>query len=106
MLPEINVRDLSAKLKGPNPPLIVDVRQPDEYQFCRIEGALLRPLNEIGQWSKELDPEQEIVLQCHTGVRSAQAVVYLRSRGFKHVFNLRGGIDAWSVQVDPTVRRY
>lgn len=106
MLPEISPRELSEKLKAPNPPLLVDVRQPNEFQYCRIEGAMLKPLPQIGQWSAELDPEQEIVLQCHTGVRSAQAVMFLRQRGFKRVVNLRGGIEAWSLQVDPSVPRY
>jgi adenylyltransferase/sulfurtransferase len=106
MLPEISARDLADKLKSPNPPLVVDVREPHEFAYCRIPGAQLKPLAQIGAWATELDPTAEIVLQCHSGVRSAHATLYLRRLGFKNVHNLRGGIDAWSLQVDPTVPRY
>jgi len=106
MLPEITVVELDEKLKSPNPPLLIDVREPDEYEFCRIEGAQLKPLGQIMEWAKELDPEAEIVCQCHTGRRSAQATQYLQSLGFKRVFNLKGGIDSWSLQIDPDVLRY
>src|SRR5688572_12274028 len=106
MVPEITVVELSEKLQGSQPPLLIDVREPDEYEFSRIEGAQLKPLGEIMEWAKELDPEAEIVCQCHTGRRSAQAAYYLQSLGFKRVFNLKGGIDAWSLQIDPDVPRY
>jgi rhodanese-related sulfurtransferase len=106
MVPEISPRELAEKLAAESPPHIIDVREPHEFRYCRIAGADLKPLGEIYTWARDLDPEAEIVLQCHTGVRSAQATAYLRSLGFKRVFNLRGGIDAWSAQVDPTVPRY
>jgi rhodanese-related sulfurtransferase len=106
MIPEMTVVELDEKLKGPNPPLLIDVREPDEYEFSRIEGAQLKPLGQIREWAKELDPDAEIVCQCHTGRRSAQAAFYLQSLGFKRVFNLKGGIDSWSLQIDPDVPRY
>jgi adenylyltransferase/sulfurtransferase len=106
MLPEITVKNLAEKLKGPNPPVLIDVREPHEHRFCRIEGAQLKPLGEIEAWAESLDPEAEIVLQCHTGVRSAHATLYLKQLGFKRVANLRGGIEAWSTEVDPDVPRY
>ena len=106
MVPEITAKQLAEKLKSPNPPLVVDVREPHEYRFCRIEGAELKPLGEIDDWADTLDRDAEIVLQCHSGVRSAQATMYLKQLGFKHVANLRGGIDAWSREVDPAVPRY
>ena len=106
MLPEITVKNLAEKLKGPNPPVLIDVREPHEHRFCRIEGAQLMPLGEIEAWAERLDPEAEIVLQCHTGVRSAHATLYLKQLGFKRVANLRGGIEAWSTEVDPDVPRY
>ena len=106
MVPEINPKELAEKLKGPNPPLLIDVRELHEYRFCRIEGAQLKPLGDIMDWAQELDKEAEVVLQCHSGIRSGQATAYLRSLGFKHVANLRGGIDAWSVMVDRAVPRY
>ena len=106
MVPEITPQTLKAKLQTEKPPLIIDVREPHEFRFCHIEGAQLKPLGDIEDWAQELDPEAEIVLQCHTGVRSAHATAYLKSLGFKQVTNLRGGIDAWSVAVDPEVPRY
>lgn len=106
MIPEVTPQQLAEKLKGPNPPLLIDVREPHEHAHCHIEGAQLKPLGGIMLWIRELDPEAEIVFQCHTGVRSAQAAGYARSLGFKHVFNLKGGIDAWSVMIDPEVPRY
>jgi rhodanese-related sulfurtransferase len=82
------------------------VREPDEYEYAHIQGAQLKPLGGIAQWSAEFDRAAEYVLQCHSGVRSRQAANYLQNLGFKRVSNLRGGIDAWSVLVDPTVPRY
>ncbi len=106
MLPEITPRELAAKLKSDRPPQLIDVREPYEHQYCRIEGAALRPLRQIGLWARELDPEAEIVLQCHTGQRSAMATMYLQRLGFQRVYNLSGGIDAWAEEVDPSVLRY
>jgi rhodanese-related sulfurtransferase len=106
MVPEINALELAQRLAAPNPPVLIDVREPNEYEFCRIEGALLKPLGDIKQWSAGLDREAEYVLQCHSGFRSGQAASYLQGLGFKHVFNLRGGIDGWSATVDPNVPRY
>ncbi len=106
MVPEINAPELAERLAAPDPPIVIDVREPDEYDYCRISGARLRPLGDIEVWEVELDPNAEYVFQCHTGVRSAQAAMYLQRRGFKRVYNLRGGIDAWSVFVDPKVPRY
>src|SRR5215475_13407402 len=106
MVPEINARELAQRLAEPNPPKLIDVREADEHDYCRIDGAVLRPLGDIETWADELDPGVEYVFHCHSGYRSAQAAMYLQSRGFKHVYNLRGGIDAWSVLVDSSVPRY
>lgn len=106
MIPEINAVELAQRLAQPSPPTLIDVREADEYAYCRIEGAQLKPLGEIEQWSGELDREAEYVLQCHSGGRSGHATGYLQHLGFKHVFNLRGGIDAWSRLVDPNIPRY
>jgi rhodanese-related sulfurtransferase len=106
MLPEITVRQLEDKLNSDQPPLLIDVRDADEFAFCRIEGAQHKPLAQIAQWAQELDRDAEIVLQCHVGGRSAQATQYLQRLGFTHVYNLKGGIDAWALQIDPDVERY
>lgn len=106
MVPEISVQELDARLRGPTPPLLIDVREPHEWAFCRIAGAQLRPMSQIRDWLGSLDPAAEIVFQCHSGVRSLQVAHYLQSQGFQRVYNLRGGIDAWSREVDPSVPRY
>jgi rhodanese-related sulfurtransferase len=85
---------------------ILDVREPWEYSMAKIEGSVLIPLGNLPQSLDKLDPEAEIVAHCHHGMRSADAVGFLHQQGFKNVKNLVGGIDAWSVQVDPGVARY
>jgi adenylyltransferase/sulfurtransferase len=90
-----------------NPDLVVlDVREPHEYEIARIEGARLMPLSELPGRLRELDGRAEIVTHCHHGLRSLRALEVLKGAGFAHVRSLRGGIDAWSVDVDPEVPRY
>ena len=85
---------------------LIDVREPSEFEIARIEGAKLIPLGEIPQRANELEREQTIIVHCHSGRRSAQAVQLLKQRGFADVYNLEGGIDAWSEFIDPTVPKY
>ncbi len=106
MVAEITVQELAEKLRSAAPPLVIDVREPHEHQYCRIAGAVLKPLGQIATWARDLDPAAEIVLQCHTGVRSWQAAAYLQRLGFQRVANLTGGIEAWSLHIDPSVPRY
>lgn len=103
---DITARDLAERLRQPNPPLLVDVREPDEFAFAHLEGALLMPLKTLPQRLGELDKTHEIVLCCHHGVRSLNALHFLKRAGFTKLLNLRGGIDAWSKDVDPSVPRY
>ena len=103
---EMNVRELAERIKAGNAPLIIDVREPHEYAYARIPGAVLKPLSEFRVWAPELDKDQEYVLQCHTGSRSWQAAYLLERIGFQKVYNLSGGIEAWSLHVDSTVPRY
>ncbi len=84
---------------------LLDVRELEEIQLASIGGTHI-PLGDLPVRFQELDPEKEIVVLCHHGVRSAHAVGFLRSQGFANVRNLRGGIDAWSLTVDPSVMRY
>ncbi len=102
----ITVTDLAARMKSGDAPIVIDVREPHEHAYARIEGALLKPLGDIMEWAQELDRDQEYVVHCHTGRRSEYAARVLRQMGFKKVKNLIGGIEAWSVQVDPSVPRY
>ena len=86
--------------------VIVDVREPQEYQINRIAGSKLIPLGELPQRYEELDREAAIVCQCKSGMRSAKATAFLRGIGFKNVRNLAGGILGWIDQVDPSQPKY
>jgi rhodanese-related sulfurtransferase len=103
---DLTPQQLVERLRGENPPLLVDVREEREFQFARIEGAELRPLSSVQAWMNELDKDREIALYCHSGSRSLSVAHYLSAHGFKNLINLRGGIDAWSREVDPTIPRY
>ena len=86
-------------------PLILDVRESEEYRIVNLGGVLI-PLGELTARYQELDPEKEIVVLCHHGIRSAQATGFLRSVGFTKAQNLDGGIDRWTNQIDPSLPRY
>ena len=85
---------------------LLDVRQPEEIALCKLPGATFIPLRELPRRLGELDPARPLVVHCHHGIRSLQAVHLLRSRGFGQARSLAGGIDAWSREVDPSVPRY
>jgi len=85
---------------------LIDVREPIEYDICKIKGSKLIPLSEVPNHVNEFNLTDEYVFHCHTGVRSARAVSLLRQLGFKRVKNLIGGIDAWAAEIDPSVPRY
>ncbi|CAN7253269.1 rhodanese-like domain-containing protein [Trinickia sp. LjRoot230] len=87
-------------------PVLLDVREPWEITTASIAGCVSIPMREIPANSEALDDEAPIVCICHHGARSANVAMFLEGRGFKQVFNLQGGIDAWSHQVDPTVPTY
>jgi len=107
MLPELTPQELHARLASGETLQLVDVRQPEEYQYCRIEGSELIPLGELAQRADEIADDRPVVLICHHGVRSMQALAYLQHRHDRtNLLNLRGGIHAWSLSVDPTVPVY
>jgi rhodanese-related sulfurtransferase len=103
---EMNVKELAERIKAGNAPLVIDVREPNEYAYARLPDAVLKPLGDFREWSQELDKDREYVLYCHTGARSWQAAYLLERMGFTKVCNLSGGIDAWSTHVDASVPRY
>jgi adenylyltransferase/sulfurtransferase len=103
---EITAVELKQRLDRGDHIKIVDVREPNEYQINRIPGATLIPLGEIPRRYAELDPEDEMVVHCKMGGRSAKAAEFLRSVGFKKVLNLKGGILEWIDKVDPTQPKY
>jgi adenylyltransferase/sulfurtransferase len=105
-LPTISVQELKRRMDAREPLELIDVREIFEYEIARIDGSKLIPLREIADRAGELQKEKPIILHCHTGMRSADAVRLLRDRGFANVYNLGGGIDAWSDEVDPNVPKY
>ncbi len=107
MIREISAKELAAALKGPNPPLLVDVRTPHEHAIAQIKPSLLLPLHEIEDRASELDEHKgrPIVVYCHLGVRSLNGAAYLTDLGHDAV-SLAGGIEAWSCEIDPKVPRY
>jgi molybdopterin/thiamine biosynthesis adenylyltransferase/rhodanese-related sulfurtransferase len=104
-VPEMTPRELKARLDRGDEVYILDVREPHEYQICNIKGHLL-PLGELPRRVHELDSSREIVAHCRSGKRSAEAVDFLRKAGFRKIHNLKGGILAWSEEVDPNVPKY
>lgn len=86
--------------------VLLDVREPEEVMRVHLPGAVHIPMAEVPSRLQELDPEAHIVVYCHHGIRSAQVAAFLMQHGFVQVSNLKGGIDAWAVQIDPALPRY
>jgi adenylyltransferase/sulfurtransferase len=105
-VPEVTAEELKAQIDSGKDVFILDVREPNEYQICRIEGSKLIPLGEVASRSAELDRNRDMVVHCKVGGRSAKAVALLQERGFTRVRNLKGGILAWIDKVDPTQTKY
>ena len=104
-VPAITVEELKRKLDAKEDIFILDVREPHEYDICNIKGYLI-PVGDLPKRVSELDSSREIIAHCRSGVRSARAVNFLRSAGFKKVYNLTGGILAWADQIDPSMPKY
>ena len=103
---EISPAD-AARLLREKTARLIDVREPWEFALTRIDGSVPIPMSEVpSRAGQELHPRERLVIVCHHGVRSMNVTVWLRRRGFDHVQSLRGGIDAWSTEVDPGVGRY
>jgi len=105
-VPEIGPLEVKQMIDENQPFVLIDVREPHEFQICRIPGSTLIPLGEIPNRMHELDSASEIVVHCRSGQRSARAVEFLMRAGFQKIHNLKGGILAWSDQVDPSVPKY
>jgi len=103
---QITPQELKTRLDRNDRPFLLDVRQDWETRLCRLENAVHIPIEEIEVRTGELNPEDEIVVYCHQGVRSAAVGEYLRQLGFKNVKNLAGGLDSWARTVDSSMRRY
>ena len=105
-VPEMSPRELARRRAAGDDILLLDVREPNEWQIARIAGAQLLPLGQLEEALPSLDRAREIVVHCKSGSRSARAVRRLREAGFQHVWNLAGGISKWSEEVDASVPRY
>ncbi len=101
----ISVQELAKMRKEKIVHQLIDVREVHEFEFCNIEGLLI-PLNEIESRSAEIKRNQKVVVQCRSGQRSASAIRLLEQQGFTNLYNLTGGILAWSDQVDPNIPKY
>ncbi len=103
----ITPQELKALLDQGKDFRLIDVREADEWAVAKIPGAELIPLSQFQVKAlQELAPDETIILYCHHGMRSARAQGFLKENGYSKVINLTGGIDAWSLQVDPSVKRY
>ena len=105
-VPEMSVEELKAKKERGEEFVLLDVREPYEYDIARIPGSRLIPLGELPSRMSELDTADEIVIHCKSGVRSAKALRQLQKAGFAKLFNVEGGIAAWADRVDSSVPKY
>lgn len=104
---QLSVEQLKEKMDRKDSFRLIDVREEGEYQTAHIEGSVLLPLSQFAEKAlKELKPEEELIIHCHHGGRSQRACEFLKAQGFQKLSNLAGGIDAWSVKIDPQVPRY
>jgi rhodanese-related sulfurtransferase len=104
----LNAQDLKQHLEqNPNQErLLLDVREPWEFEICHIDGSQLVPIGEITTAIEELDPENETVVICHHGIRSLRVAMFLENQGFSNVINLEGGVQAWADVVDKGMAVY
>jgi adenylyltransferase/sulfurtransferase len=105
-MPEISALEVKKWMDDRKPFVLIDVREPHEVQICRIPGSMLIPLGEFPKRMNELNSADEIVVHCRSGQRSARAVELLMKAGFRKIHNLKGGVLAWSEQVDPSMPKY
>lgn len=105
---QITPRELAERLSDDTQeaPLLIDVREPWEFQLCHIEGSLPMPMGTVPARHQEIDREREVVVICHHGGRSAQVCMFLEHQGFAKLINLAGGVAGWAAQVDPNMPQY
>jgi adenylyltransferase/sulfurtransferase len=103
---EITPAEVKQRLDRGEKLVLIDVREPWEFSLCRIEGAKLIPMGTVPANLQALDADDEIVVYCHHGVRSLDVTVWLRGQGVEGAKSLAGGIERWSVEIDPNVPRY
>ena len=106
MVKQLTPEQLKASLDKNNPVLLLDVREPWEYEICHIDESVNISMSQIPSSLEQFDPEKEIVLICHHGIRSQQVANYLADKGFNKINSLDGGIDAWAKSIDQTMAQY
>ena len=106
MIPEITPQELKTRLDQGESVVLLDVREPEEVAVVRLPDAVHIPMGDIPGRLHELDPDKEIVVYCHHGVRSMRVAMFLAQRDFTQMKNLAGGIDAWALEVAPEMARY
>jgi adenylyltransferase/sulfurtransferase len=104
--PGISARELYEMISGAKKVVLIDVREPFEFEIARIPNSQLIPLGTISERLSEIPRTETTVVMCKTGLRSARVIEFLRKQGFENLFNLEGGLDAWREEVDPTMRKY
>ena len=105
--PEITAEAFAQRLLQPDAPVLLDVREPWEYEIAHLPGSLLMPMGDVpSRVHAELDPDEPVVVVCHHGARSLNVTMWLRNQGFEQAQSLAGGIDGWSRTVDGSVPRY
>lgn len=102
----VDVRRLAEWLNEAAPPLLLDVREDWEHAIAHLPGSLLIPMGQVPARIESLPRNRPMVVYCHHGMRSAQVAAFLLSQGYGPVYNLTGGIDAWSTQIEPALPRY
>jgi adenylyltransferase/sulfurtransferase len=105
-VPQQSAREVKARLDAGEHLVLVDVREPFELAISRLEGTLDIPMSQLGTRWQEIPRDQPVVVFCHTGVRSANAILQLQALGYTSLINMAGGIDAWSRDIDPSVPVY
>lgn len=110
-IPQISVEDLAHRLRASAQEIqLIDVREPEEVAIAHIKGFVILPLSQFADWANQIqtrfDPHAETLVMCHHGIRSAQMCQWLSHQGFTNVKNVAGGIDAYSLLIDPTVPQY
>lgn len=104
---QLTVAEVAAMRQRNEPFLLIDVRELDEYAIAHIDGAILHPMSAAVDWATSIDRDTTVVVMCHHGMRSAHVAATLTQRfGFRNVANMSGGIDAWSLLIDPNIPRY
>ena len=103
---EISVQQLKTRLDAGDQLVLLDVREPEEVAIVHLPGAIHIPMGEVPGRLHELDPDKEIVVYCHLGVRSLRVTNFLAQHDFTHVTSLAGGIDAWASEIEPGMARY